>query len=758
MSTSLQAKAANIEANGHTVIPYQSNGNPKPYGDKQRYPSYMVRADDIQFGVRLDGMILLDLDGNKVAEAPSPEVLLAMLGLPGDTPANQYRMLTDSQPDGSYHWLFRLPAGVDLASLKQSVNNANGLAGVDVKTGNQLVYIKADKVLHGDTIPKLADLPEVPAILLGWITKPKHEPKVMAPMVSSAETSRYGERALTSACEAIVSAPMGSRNETLNREALGVAQLVAGGEICHADAERQLFAAGMASGQSVQEVKATIASAHQKGMQEPRKAPPKRQPLADKKGSKKTGSLLAANVVSLRPEQDNAAPLLDQMSASQRGEALASGLGTLAINVDTNLVYRYTGSLWEPMPDAVLARRMAAMFKQQGAKYSARMISTAVDTMKLGLDEMQRPALNLIGFANGVYDMALRAFRPHSPADGLLTHNGIEYSEPLVGETLEHCAPHFMKWLSYATDNDAAKMDRIKAALFMVLANRYDWQLFLEVTGEGGSGKSVMAGLCELLVGHENVGSSSMKRLESDFGLESVWDKRLILLPDQPQYIGDGALLKAITGGDEVSVNPKGKPMFSTRIRAVVMATNNMPMVMTERNGGIARRRVIFHFGRVVASANRDEALGSKIAAELSVIIRHLLSQFADHGLAKRLLEEQRDGADALAVKRDADPVLDFCATLAFLAEPKGLCMGGNVAVKQEPRRFLYHLYLTYLDYHGLSRPLSLNQFSKAVKQSAKELGGEYKTRKTNGQTQTNVTLTHEAEAYLPQALRVDLN
>ncbi len=99
MSTSLQAKAANIEANGHTVIPCQSNGNPKPYGDKQRYPSYMVRADDIQFGVRLDGMILLDLDGNKVAEAPAPEVLLAMLGLPGDTPANQYRMLTDSQPD-----------------------------------------------------------------------------------------------------------------------------------------------------------------------------------------------------------------------------------------------------------------------------------------------------------------------------------------------------------------------------------------------------------------------------------------------------------------------------------------------------------------------------------------------------------------------------------------------------------------------------------------------------------------------------------
>ncbi len=45
------------------------------------------------------------------------------------------------------------------------------------------------------------------------------------------------------------------------------------------------------------------------------------------------------------------------------------------------------------------------------------------------------------------------------------------------------------------------KQERILAALFMVLANRYDWQLFLEVTGPGGSGKSVMAAIARLLAG-----------------------------------------------------------------------------------------------------------------------------------------------------------------------------------------------------------------------------------------------------------------
>lgn len=139
----------------------------------------------------------------------------------------------------------------------------------------------------------------------------------------------------------------------------------------------------------------------------------------------------------------------------------------------------------------------------------------------------------------------------------------------------------------------------------------------------------MMANLCELLVGSRNVGSSSMKRLESDFGLESVWDKRLILLPDQPRYIGDGATLKAITGGDEVSINQKGRRCSAPKCGPWCWRpTTNAAMVMTERNGGMSRRRVIFAFNKVVAEADRDPQLGEKIAAELPVIIRHLLARF----------------------------------------------------------------------------------------------------------------------------------
>ncbi|MNF36375.1 DNA primase TraC [compost metagenome] len=463
----------------------------------------------------------------------------------------------------------------------------------------------------------------------------------------------------------------------------------------------------------------------------------------------------AAEVIPLRPGLSNQGVEIGKMAPSQRAELLRERLGEVAVNMVAATVYRYTGSLWEHVPDAMQRREMAAIYADHGVPFSSKMLSGVVDTMKEMIPLMAVPRDDLIGFANGVYDMAARAFRLHSPADGLLSHNGIPYGEPLPGETLETCAPHFIKWLSHAADSDAAKMERIKAALFMVLANRYDWQLFLEVTGEGGSGKSVMANLCELLVGSRNVGSSSMKRLESDFGLESVWDKRLILLPDQPKYIGDGATLKAITGGDEVSINQKGKAMFSAKVRAVVLATNNEPMVITERNGGMSRRRVIFTFNNVVAEADKDPQLGEKIAAELPVIIRHLLARFADPLVAKELLLEQRNSTDAIAVKRATDPLFDLCAMVEFIAVPNGLRMGGKTDVLRNPRRYFYHTYLAYMEYHGLERPHSVNAVSRSLKQMAKELGSEYKTRRSDGII-TNIALTDEIEEFLPKPVRVE--
>ena len=451
------------------------------------------------------------------------------------------------------------------------------------------------------------------------------------------------------------------------------------------------------------------------------------------------------------------ATMIDKMSASQRAALLVERLGQVAISLEAERVYRYDGSLWTPWTDTELRREMAAIFTEHGVPFSDKGIAATVSTMKLMIPTMGQPTKDLIGFANGVYDMTTRQFRPHSPSDGLLTHNGINYAPPLADECLDRDAPNFTRWLCHAVDNNAAKMARINAALYMVLANRYDWQLFLEVTGEGGSGKSIFANVAILLAGGKrNTGSGNMASLDHAKSRYQFVDERLIVLPDQPKYIGDGSGIKAITGGDLVEIDGKYEKQFATVIQAVVLATNNEPMVITERNGGISRRRVIFTFDRVVAEADKDPLLGDKIATELPVVIRHLLTQFAEPEHARHLLLEQRNSDDALTIKRATDPVIDLCGMVLFLNEPKGLMMGGNPEIKREPRRYLYHAYLSFMEYHGLGRPLSVQAFSRAVKAAAKEYGRQYCSRVIKGRSQTNVILTEVAEMFLPQAVYDD--
>ncbi len=70
------------------------------------------------------------------------------------------------------------------------------------------------------------------------------------------------------------------------------------------------------------------------------------------------------------------------------------------------------------------------------------------------------------------------------------------------------------------------------------LANRYDWRLFLEVTGPGGSG-SIRGKLRPCLL-EDNATSATIETLESP--RERATDKfSLIRLPDQEKWSGDGA-------------------------------------------------------------------------------------------------------------------------------------------------------------------------------------------------------------------------
>ena len=441
------------------------------------------------------------------------------------------------------------------------------------------------------------------------------------------------------------------------------------------------------------------------------------------------------------------------MSTSEKAMRVHEHYGeALAVDANGQLLSRYEAGIWKIIPPSDFARDVAGLFQRLRAPFSSGKIASVVDTLKLIIPQQDAPARRLIGFRNGVLDTSTGVFSPHSKAHWLRTLCDVDFTPPVKGETLEAHAPNFWRWLDRAAGSCADKRDVILAALFMVLANRYDWQLFLEVTGPGGSGKSILAEIATMLAGEDNATSATIETLESPRERAALIGFSLIRLPDQEKWSGDGAGLKAITGGDAVSVDPKYRDAYSTHIPAVILAVNNNPMRFTDRSGGVSRRRVIIHFPEQIAPEERDPQLKDKIARELAVIVRQLMQKFSDPMTARTLLQSQQNSDEALSIKRDSDPTFDFCGYLEALPEPDGMYMGNANIIPKQPRLYLYHAYLVYMEAHGYKNTLSLTMFGKGLSAMLKEYGLNYGKRRTNQGMQTNLALRDESNAdWLPR-------
>lgn len=180
-----------LENRGYSAIPCLPDTS-MPYGNEQNYPKSdsVWEQSNIQkdrVGFRLDDVILLDYDANKddLGEIISLSDLAALLGFSDLMP---YCVQTNESGD-SLHFLFRWPDGVDRHQFK-AANNGKWKKHIDIKTGNQLCYLKEAKTVVNGRLPRIEDLPEAPAALYEALRdEPKANPsKKSTPKAPENET------------------------------------------------------------------------------------------------------------------------------------------------------------------------------------------------------------------------------------------------------------------------------------------------------------------------------------------------------------------------------------------------------------------------------------------------------------------------------------------------------------------------------------------------------------------------------------------
>lgn len=174
---------------------------------------------------------------------------------------------------GGKHLYYRVPEGVN---LKPSLGE-----GVDIKRAGKGYVIAPPS--PGYVLEVDAPIAEAPSWLLDTLKRPDlkaveseaHPPKYM-PFESGTE---YGLVALEGEAERLRAAVPGERNNTLNRAAFSLGQLVAGGELSEEASRAALI--DTASDLGWDRIEETVESGFQAGLLEPRQAPPFEASVAD---------------------------------------------------------------------------------------------------------------------------------------------------------------------------------------------------------------------------------------------------------------------------------------------------------------------------------------------------------------------------------------------------------------------------------------------------------------------------------------------
>jgi len=218
--------------------------------------------------------------------------------------------------------------------------------------------------------------------------------------------------------------------------------------------------------------------------------------------------------------------------------------------------------------------------------------------------------VNLIGFENGVYDIASLSFRNGVPSDYVSKSTGIDYIEFSENDPIVQEIYHFF---SKVHPNDSMR-EYVLRIFATFLGGSTDDQTFQIWTGGGSNGKSTCVELFERSFGPEYTGKFPVTLLTRDRSnsnactpeLQDVMRKRFASMqePNDTDSIFTGAM-KEYTGGDKIysrglySKPTPFKPQFK-----LVMLCNKMPNIKGYDFGTWRRIRVVRHMSSFVDKPN----------------------------------------------------------------------------------------------------------------------------------------------------------
>lgn len=245
-------------------------------------------------------------------------------------------------------------------------------------------------------------------------------------------------------------------------------------------------------------------------------------------------------------------------------------------------------------------------------------------------DRPESNPLNLVIAKNGIIDVLAYAqgnefFFDRTPALFSTSNGAFNYIEG-DGE-----APAWFNFLdSLQQPEEWVKL--LQEIMGYSLAGAYDLQKIIMLIGPPRCGKGTIQRTISKLLGIANVCSPKIEDFATPFGLEQMLGTRLAIVPeaqlparDVPQIV---AALKAISGGDMVTVNRKHLKNIPVCLTAKILLVSNNFLVLPDNSKALSVRLVPLRF-REEFFGREDIKLGDKLTEELPAIFNWSLAGFS---------------------------------------------------------------------------------------------------------------------------------
>lgn len=317
----------------------------------------------------------------------------------------------------------------------------------------------------------------------------------------------------------------------------------------------------------------------------------------------------------------------------------------------------------------------------------------------------------LIPVNNGIWNLHQHRLMPFSPDYVFTTKIATNYVENPVPPNIDGWT--FDGWLSELACDDPEIVNLLWQVINDSVNGNFTRRkaIFL-YSQHGSSGKGTFQSLIENLVGSNNRGSLKINQFDERFKLANLMGKTVCIGDDIPPdiYIKDGSNFNSVVTGDTVTIEFKGRDVFTTNLRCtVIQSCNGMPNFHNKT--GTMRRLVIVPFNNHF-EGKTDNWLIKDNYLHQSDVLEYALYQALNMDFERFTIPD----ASVKAMREyesESNPLIDFKETFF-----------DQLPIKKIPTYYLYGYYKQYChnnNFQSLSQIKFIRRFTPLVPEYEKK-------------------------------------